>query len=215
MAIRSLRFASEDSTWTASTRRPTCSARARRRGGRPWTRAEPVRAVDGAARPPPPLSRHLPRRTDVQPARRRRHGKGRSRWDLAGHLEPDGAALVPLFVPTPTPEDRFGVTREHVTDDGRVQRVCAVSETRDEEQRLQVTVLRYESTAQRRDRGTRTPLAAATGTRSKASRRWLPPPGSPSPRSSVRPGEPASSDASAFVFLPDELRVHGGVIAPN
>ena len=62
------------------------------------------------------------------------------------HLRPDGAALVPLFIPTPTPEDQFGVTREHTTEDGRVQRVSSVSETRDEQARLQVTILRYEST---------------------------------------------------------------------
>src|SRR5262249_8741470 len=65
---------------------------------------------------------------------------------IASHLEPHGAALVPLFTPTPTPEDQLGVTRDHVTDDGSVQRVSAVSETRDEERRLQTTVLRYEST---------------------------------------------------------------------
>jgi ubiquinone/menaquinone biosynthesis C-methylase UbiE len=65
---------------------------------------------------------------------------------IAAHLEPDGAALVPLFTPPPTPEDQLGVTRNHVTDDGAVQRVSAVSETRDEERRLQTTILRYEST---------------------------------------------------------------------
>jgi SAM-dependent methyltransferase len=65
---------------------------------------------------------------------------------IGRHLVPDGVALVPLFIPDPTPDEQFGVTREHVTDDGRVQRVSAVSETRDDERRLQTTVLRYEST---------------------------------------------------------------------
>jgi SAM-dependent methyltransferase len=65
---------------------------------------------------------------------------------IASHLEPGGAALVPLFIPTPTPEDQLGVTRDHVTEDGTLQRVSAVSETRDEGMRLQTTVLRYEST---------------------------------------------------------------------
>ncbi|HEX2384830.1 MAG TPA: class I SAM-dependent methyltransferase [Acidimicrobiales bacterium] len=65
---------------------------------------------------------------------------------IGSHLATGGAALVPLFIPEPTPEEQFGVTREHVTDDGRLQRVSAVSETRDEAQRLQTTVLRYEST---------------------------------------------------------------------
>lgn len=67
------------------------------------------------------------------------------------HLAQGGVALVPLFIPDPTPDEQFGVTREHVTDDGRVQRVSAVSETRDDEHRLQTTILRYEST---RDGGT-------------------------------------------------------------
>jgi len=65
---------------------------------------------------------------------------------IGAHLLPGGAALVPLFIPAPTPEKDFGVAREFVTDDGRVQRVSAVSETRDETLRLQTTVLRYEST---------------------------------------------------------------------
>jgi SAM-dependent methyltransferase len=60
------------------------------------------------------------------------------------HLEHDGVAFVPLFVPEPTAEKQFGVAREHVSDDGRVQRVRAMSETRDDERRLQTTVLRYE-----------------------------------------------------------------------
>jgi SAM-dependent methyltransferase len=62
------------------------------------------------------------------------------------HLVPDGAALVPLFIPPPTPEEQFAVAREHMTDDGCIQRVSPRSETRDEEARLQTTVLRYEST---------------------------------------------------------------------
>ena len=65
---------------------------------------------------------------------------------IGAHLDPAGAALVPLFIPSPTPPDQLGVAREHVTDDGRVQRVTPVSETRDNRKRLQTTVLRYEST---------------------------------------------------------------------
>jgi SAM-dependent methyltransferase len=65
---------------------------------------------------------------------------------IRAQLAPDGAALVPLFLPAPTPEEQLGFTRDHVTEDGRVQRVSAVSETRDEDRRLQTTVLRYEST---------------------------------------------------------------------
>jgi SAM-dependent methyltransferase len=62
------------------------------------------------------------------------------------HLAEDGAAMVPLFIPAPTPPDQLGLAREHVTSDGRVQRVTAIAETRDERTRQQTTVLRYEST---------------------------------------------------------------------
>jgi SAM-dependent methyltransferase len=116
------------------------------------------------------------------------------------HLAPDGVALVPLFVPEPTAEDQFGVAREHVTDDGRVQRVRAMSETRDEERRLQTTLLRYESI---RDGATETlerawqlhwhtqpgfaEIATAAGLDVSAIR-------SPT-------GGPAAPDATSFVFL--------------
>jgi SAM-dependent methyltransferase len=66
---------------------------------------------------------------------------------IASHLERDepAAALVPLFIPEPTPDQSIGVMREHVTEDGRLQRVGAISEIRDENARTQTTVLRYES----------------------------------------------------------------------
>lgn len=63
---------------------------------------------------------------------------------IRAHLEPGGAALVPLFIPERTPRSTFGVARTHITADGAEMRVTAVSETRDVAQRLQVTVLRYE-----------------------------------------------------------------------
>lgn len=63
---------------------------------------------------------------------------------IRAHLEPDGEALIPLFVPRPLPPEAIGTPREHVTDDGRTMRVSVVAEERDEEARLQTTVLRYE-----------------------------------------------------------------------
>lgn len=63
---------------------------------------------------------------------------------IRAHLEPDGSALIPLFVPRPLPPDVIGVPRSHVAEDGATMRVTVVSEERDEEARLQTTVLRYE-----------------------------------------------------------------------
>lgn len=60
---------------------------------------------------------------------------------IADHLEPDGSALVPLFVP-PLPE--LGTTMEAQGDDGAVLRVTPVHSERDERGRVQITVLRYE-----------------------------------------------------------------------
>ena len=63
---------------------------------------------------------------------------------IAAHLEPDGMALVPLTIPTPTPPKDLGNYREHVTEDGTTMRVGVVAEERDEAGRLQVAHLRYE-----------------------------------------------------------------------
>jgi hypothetical protein len=61
------------------------------------------------------------------------------------HLEPDGSALVPLFIPTPT--EPLGLPVEATDSDGAVISVTPMSEWRDEERRLQQTVLRYERIA--------------------------------------------------------------------
>jgi trans-aconitate methyltransferase len=60
------------------------------------------------------------------------------------HLDPEGAALIPLFVPDPVPEHQLGRAREHVDDGGRTLRLTATSSDRDDVARLQTTVLRYE-----------------------------------------------------------------------
>ncbi len=60
------------------------------------------------------------------------------------HLEPDGRALIPLFVPSATPGGQLGQPRTHVTDDGRTLRCTVVHEERDEHRQLQTSVLRYE-----------------------------------------------------------------------
>jgi hypothetical protein len=63
---------------------------------------------------------------------------------IRDHLDPEGAALVPLFVPAPVPDRHLGVAREHVDDRNRILRFRAISAERDDAARLQTTVLRYE-----------------------------------------------------------------------
>ncbi|WP_026533792.1 class I SAM-dependent methyltransferase [Arthrobacter sp. H14] len=60
------------------------------------------------------------------------------------HLTDDGSALVPLFIPSPTPQDQIGKIKEAMTEDGTALRVSVISEDRDEDARTQRTVLRYE-----------------------------------------------------------------------
>jgi SAM-dependent methyltransferase len=63
---------------------------------------------------------------------------------IHAHLEPEGSALIPLFIPGPIPADHLGVARTHVTDDGRTMRFRMLSVERDDAARLQTAVLRYE-----------------------------------------------------------------------
>lgn len=60
------------------------------------------------------------------------------------HLAEGGTALVPLFVPDPTPVEQFGQVRSVTADDGTESRVSVVWEERDEAARTQTTTLRYE-----------------------------------------------------------------------
>ena len=62
---------------------------------------------------------------------------------IRAHLTDDGAALVPLFVPGPTPASQVGVFREVVTDGTRL-RVSVVDEELDLAARTRRTSLRYE-----------------------------------------------------------------------
>jgi SAM-dependent methyltransferase len=66
---------------------------------------------------------------------------------IRAHLEPDGSALIPLFVPAPLPPGALGVPRTHVTPEGHVLQVTVVSEDRDEVARRQTLGLRYEREA--------------------------------------------------------------------
>jgi Methyltransferase domain len=69
---------------------------------------------------------------------------GRALVRIAQHLEPDGAALIPLFIPEPD-DDSTGHPRTHREPDGTVLKVTILSIERDEDTRQQRSLLRYES----------------------------------------------------------------------
>ncbi len=63
---------------------------------------------------------------------------------IRAHLEPDGSALVPLFVPERILPSAIGAPRTHVTEDGTTLRFTVTRAERDDASRLQVTHTRYE-----------------------------------------------------------------------
>lgn len=63
---------------------------------------------------------------------------------VRAHLADGGRALVPLFVPAPTPAEDFGRVREATAADGARLRFSIRSEERDEAARTQRSRLRYE-----------------------------------------------------------------------
>lgn len=63
---------------------------------------------------------------------------------IRAHLDEGGSALIPLFVPPSTPEHELGLAREAREPDGSTIRVTAISEVRNDDDRYQETVLRYE-----------------------------------------------------------------------
>ncbi len=60
------------------------------------------------------------------------------------HLDDGGGALIPLFIPQPTPVDALGRFREKAGEQGAQLRFAALSETRDDMARVQTSLLRYE-----------------------------------------------------------------------
>jgi trans-aconitate methyltransferase len=60
------------------------------------------------------------------------------------HLSQDGAALIPLWVPEPTPADELGVTRTARDASGAELKYTPLSETYDPRRRIRVTTSRYE-----------------------------------------------------------------------
>ena len=63
---------------------------------------------------------------------------------IRDHLKADGTAMIPLYIPEPTPPEQFGRANETTSPDGASLRVTYVSQKRDETHRTQQTVLRYE-----------------------------------------------------------------------
>lgn len=66
---------------------------------------------------------------------------------IRAHLADGGSALVPLFVPAPTPAEALGRVREATAADGARLRFSIRSEERDEQARTQRSRLRYERRA--------------------------------------------------------------------
>jgi len=69
---------------------------------------------------------------------------GRALERIASHLEPSGAALIPLFVPPPVPVSDIGRVSERAVDGGPTMRCTTVAAHRDDTERLQIATLRYE-----------------------------------------------------------------------
>jgi len=63
---------------------------------------------------------------------------------IRAHLEPDGSALVPLFVPPPVLPREIGRPRTHATADGATLRFTVTGVERDDAVRVQVNHTRYE-----------------------------------------------------------------------
>lgn len=67
---------------------------------------------------------------------------------VGDHLDPRGAAMIPLFIPPPVKPHHLGRTTERTTDDGAILRCTTVTAKRDEDARLLRSLLRYERIAE-------------------------------------------------------------------
>ena len=118
---------------------------------------------------------------------------------IRAHLDASGSALIPLFIPEQTPPEDLGQARQATEPGGAIIRVTPISEQRDEQKRIQETVLRYERieggehvtedrvwTLHWHSQESFRSLAAAAGLRTAAIL--------------DQHGDPASSDEEAFAF---------------
>lgn len=125
---------------------------------------------------------------------------------IHAHLTEDGSALIPLFLPSPTPAEVLGVAREATEADGSVARLTIVSEEREEAERIQRSLLRYERT---RPDGTTTALDRTSilhwhtqdGFRALAESASL-----ETVAVFDSAGQPAPSDADSFAFWLQPMR---------
>jgi SAM-dependent methyltransferase len=69
---------------------------------------------------------------------------GRALERIAAHLDPSGAALIPLFVPPPVPAADIGRVRERTVARGHTLRCSTIAVERRDAERLQTATLRYE-----------------------------------------------------------------------
>jgi ubiquinone/menaquinone biosynthesis C-methylase UbiE len=118
---------------------------------------------------------------------------------IRSHLAEGGAALIPLFIPPPTPPEVLGRFRETMAEDGVLLRFAPLSEVRDEDTRTQTTLLRYERVVHGETEAVERPWLlhwhTQDGFRSLAAAAGL------TVESVVDfAGEPAEPDAQAFVF---------------
>jgi SAM-dependent methyltransferase len=69
---------------------------------------------------------------------------------IRDHLDPDGGALIPLITPDVIQPDEIGRVREAIEPDGSTIRFTVTSVVRDDEERQQTTMTRYERVAKDR-----------------------------------------------------------------
>lgn len=63
---------------------------------------------------------------------------------IARHLDVDGTVMIPLWIPSATPREEWGISREAVTADGAIARYSVESEDYDEALRVRSSHSRYE-----------------------------------------------------------------------
>jgi SAM-dependent methyltransferase len=79
------------------------------------------------------------------------------------HLTPDGQALIPLWIPEPTPPSDLGVQRTAADEQGATLVYTPLSETYDQSLRTRTTTVRYERHARTAPSSPRTATGSSTG----------------------------------------------------
>ncbi len=124
---------------------------------------------------------------------------------IRAHLEDGGSAMIPLFIPGPTPASELGRFRQAPGPGNSTLRFAPIAEERDETARSQTTLLRYERVDGQKTTSVERPwvlhwhsqrgfedLAAAAGLATRSVR--------------SAGGAPAEEDSDAFVFFLNRAR---------